>query len=99
MNTRICELYSTNGPLFTASRISEMRVEVHKRVFKMRPSNKVTFSVSRDGLPKFIPASIRKEIRRGNKLVIRAVLTVLTQSRAIIGGKPVDTTPLTTPSS
>lgn len=99
INTQICELYSRNGPVFVASRLSEIRVAVHKRIFRMAPSKNVPFSVSRDGLPKLLSPRLRKEIRKGNKLVIRAVLTVLSQSRTIKGGKPVDMEPIITPSS
>lgn len=99
INTQLSEWCSKNGRLFVAKRVSQMRVEIHKRIFRMKPSDDIPFSKARDGLPKLLSPRLRKEIRKNNKLVIRAVLTVLSQSRTIIGGKPVDLTPIITPSS
>jgi len=52
-------------------------------------------SLTSDGLPKVLPHSIRKLIREGHGRAISMSLTLLSISRYIKGGKPVDYTVIT----
>lgn len=74
-----------------------VRLSVHRKLFGMPRLDRPDFKTSRDGLPAILPPRLRVEIRQGNENSVRAILTVLTQTRNILGGKPVDLQAITEP--
>lgn len=53
--------------------------------------------INSTGLPKVLPVEARALLKKRDKDFIRFVLTLLTVSRGILGGSPVDYTPITNP--
>lgn len=94
----IARWIDTRGPVWTADRIKLTRLHVLRYLAGQPLSINSPLSLSKDSLPKLIPVYLRQCIRDGDVEGIRLILTVLSITRIIMGGKPTDFTPITTPS-
>lgn len=81
---------TTRGPVWTADRTKLARLAVTRYICGTPLTGPAGLSLTKDGLPKVLPHSIRTLIREGHGRSISMAITLLSISRSILGGKPVD---------
>lgn len=88
MSREIIRLYRKSGPLFTGQYLKQVAFLLQWYVGgeRSRPPNmKIYVSLTRSGIPRFIPPFYRKRIRdKSDPKVIQVVLSVCTLSRMIL---------------
>lgn len=91
--------YINNGPVYTAKRIKEMRLAVTRHLAgdPLRTSDLV--ALNKSGLPKCLSRTFKKLVLSKDPRSISLVLTILSLSRGILGGSPVDTQAITKPTT
>lgn len=90
-------LYDTRGPVTAANTIKLCRLAL-TRYLAGQALKSARIGLTADGLPKMIPHPWRENIRAGCPRTISASLTLLTMSRLILGGSPVDLEAIESPS-
>jgi len=93
--SRVQRWIRTRGLVWTADTIKLCRLSVTRYLTNNplpRPSG---IGLTRDGLPKVIRHNLRQIIRSGDPRGISLVLTLLSVTRGILGGKPVNLKPIT----
>lgn len=91
--------YQSRGPVWTADRAKLARLALTRYLAGTPLPVPAGLSLTADGLPRVLPHGIRQLIRDGNPRVISLALTLLSVTRSILGGKPVDYSPITSVSS
>lgn len=81
----------TRGLIWTADTIKLHRLALTRYLAGHPLSRPSGIGLTSDGLPKLLPSELRDLIREGNFRAIALGLTLLSCSRVILGGKPVDT--------
>jgi len=89
----------TRGPVWCSDRIKLIRLELTRRLAGQDKLERPDFARCRDGMPKVLTPYLRNKLRSKDLGAYQAVFTVLTSTRSILGGKPVDTLPLEKESS
>uniref|UniRef100_A0AAT9H882 RNA dependent RNA polymerase n=1 Tax=Rhizopus microsporus mitovirus 4 TaxID=3156531 RepID=A0AAT9H882_9VIRU len=88
----------TRGPLWTAERSKLTRLAIMKYLEGSPLPRPAGLSLYPDGLPTVL-GPLADLIRDRDLRAVSAVMSVLSTTRSLLGGKPVDTKPLTEPSS
>jgi hypothetical protein len=87
----------TRGPVWTAEQAKLARLAVTKFVAGEILELPAGISLTKDRLPRILPDSIRSLIRLKSPRAVSLALTLLSETRVLLGGKPVDYTPITDP--
>jgi len=86
---------NTRGPVWAAERGKLSRLALTRYLAGQPLQEPAGLSLTKDGLPRVLPHSLRVLIRQGDPSAISLSLTLLSLSRGIIGGKPTDLDPIT----
>lgn len=84
--------HDSRGPVWTADTVKLHRLALTRYLTGHPLPRPAGISLTRDGLPKLIPHHLRELVRAGNPRGISLSLTLLSVTRIIQGGKPVDLT-------
>lgn len=96
---RIQRWAETRGLVWTAGAVKQHRLALTRYLAGHPLQAPAGISMTSDGLPKLISHELRELVRAGNPEGISLALTLLSVTRGILGGKPVDLAPIREPSN
>jgi len=92
--TRIAIWRATRGPVWAADYTKLARLAVTRYISGHPLPEPRGISTTKDGIPRVLPHELRELVRRGNPRDLSCILAILSISRGIMGGKPVDYSPI-----
>lgn len=95
---RIERWIRTKGPLEAAKRVKLARLATTRFLTNEPLVPPIGIALTRDFLPKVLPPSVRSLVRANDPRGISLALTFLSVSRGLLGGLPVDTEAIESPS-